>query len=185
MKHKLKTVARASFLSIVIAFGACAPLEGASNRESADLDRWVTQYIDKDEKLLCKREENGEYFFLAQKGEKVKVGSRIDITQTYGEPPKAFIAAWMFRNEKGGHLVTNVVPTAVKEGHVKDDSRVYLEQVEYQTLYLKGSREMHVTIDIKKCPTADCDRQQTKSKDEKQYTIKLCEVPLNEQQSKP
>lgn len=181
MKPKLEFVARAASLSMVIAFGACAPLEGASNKESTGLDRWVAQYIDKDEKLLCKHEENGEYFFLARKGEKVKVGSRIDITQTYGEPPKAVIAAWMFRNEKGGHLVTNVVPTTVQEGHVKDNNRMYLEQVEYQTLYLKDSREMHVTIEIKKCPTADCDRQQTKSKDETQYTIKLCEVPLNKQ----
>lgn len=179
MKQKLVVIARAASLSIVIAPSACAPLESASNKESAGLDRWVTEHIDKDEKLLCKRDENGEYFFLAQKGEKVKVGSRIDITQTYGEPPKAFIVVWMFRNEKGGHLVTNIVPTTVKEGHVKDNNRMYLEQVEYQTLYLKDSREMRVTIDIKKCPTADCDRQQTKSKGEKQYAIQLCEVPLD------
>ena len=71
---------------------------------------------------------------------------------------------WKFQNEKDGPLVTNVPPTTVKEGYVKDNNKTYSEKIEYQTLYLKDSEKMRVTIDIKKCPTADCDRQQTKSK---------------------
>lgn len=187
MKQKLETIVHSASLSILIVFiSGCAPREIESVSKSISLDQWAASYLDKGEVLLCKREENGEYFFLAQEtaGEKVQVGSLIDMS-LYRNHAHAFIVAWKFRNEIGGPLVAKVVPTTVFEAFVKKDGKTYAENVQYQTLYLKGSREMHVTIDIKKCPTADCDRQQTRSKDEKQYTIKLCEVPLNEQQSEP
>lgn len=168
----------ALLVPIVIAFlGACVPLTSAS--ESGDLNQWVAEHVNQDEKLLCKRDEDGEYFFVAQKGEKVKIGSRLDVTREPGDYlPKAFIIAWKFQNEKDGHLVTKVPPTTVKEGYVKDNNKTYSEQIEYQTLYLKDSAKMRVRIDIKKCPAADCDRQQTKSKDETQYSVNLCEVSL-------
>ena len=163
---------------MVIAFlVACVPLTSAN--ESGSLNQWVAEHVSQDEKLLCKRDKDGEYFFIAQKGEIVKIGSRLDVTRARGDnSPKAFIIAWKFQNEKDGPLVTNVPPTTVKEGYVKDNNKTYSEQIEYQTLYLKDSEKMRVTIDIKKCPTADCDRQQTKDKDERQYSVKLCEVPL-------
>ena len=144
------------------------------------LDDWAASYIDKGEELLCKREEAGEYFFLAREtaGDRVKAGSLIDMS-SYRNQAHAFIVAWKFRNETGDPLVAKVLPTSIFEAYVKKDGKTYAENVQYQTLNLKDSREMHVTIDIKKCPTVDCDRQQTKSKDEKQYSIKLCEVPLN------
>jgi hypothetical protein len=183
MKSKLDNITRATLVSILIGFlGACAPLEGASTTKSISLDEWAASYIDKGEKLLCKREENGEYFFLAQEvtGDRVKVGSLIDMS-SYRNQTHAFIVAWKFRNEKGNPLVAQVRPSAVQEAYVKDGGKTYAENVQYQTLNLKDSKKMQVTIDIKKCPTADCDRQQTKSKDEKEYSIKLCEIPLNKQ----
>ena len=172
---------RLTLVSTMITFlGACSPLEGASTKESVGLDQWVAKYVSQDEKLLCKRDENGEYFFIAQKDEKVKAGSRLDVTRAPGDrSPKAFLIAWKFQNEKDGHLATKVPPTTVKEGYDKDSDKTYSEQIEYQTLHLKGSEKMHVTIDIKKCPTNDCDRQQTKGKGEKAYSIKLCEVALS------
>lgn len=167
-------------LIVTVFFNGCSPLEGASTGKSSSLDQWVAKYINQDEKLLCKRDENGEHFFVAQKDDKVKVGSRLDVTRAPGDNlPKAFIIAWKFQNEKDGHLVTKVPPTTVKEGYIKDNNKTYSEQVEYQALYLMGSKKLRVTIDIKKCPTADCERQQTRSKEEKEYSIKLCEVPLN------
>lgn len=168
----------ASVAPILIAFlGACVPLTSAS--ESGDLNQWVAKHVNQDEQLLCKRDENGEYFFVARKGEQAKVGSRLDVTRVRGgNSPKAFVIAWKFQNEKDGHLVTKVPPTTVKERYVKDNNKTYSEQIEYQTLYLKDSEKMRVTIDIKKCQSADCDRQQTKSKDEIQYSVNLCEVPL-------
>ena len=163
---------------MVITFlGACVPLTNAS--ESDSLNQWIAKHVSQDEKLLCKRDENGEYFFVAQKDEKVKIASRLDVTRVPGDYlPKVFMIVWRFQNEKDGSLVTNVLPTTVKQEYVKHNNKTYSEKIEYQTLYLKDSEKMHVTIHIKKCPTADCDRQQTKSKDEIQYSVNLCEVPL-------
>lgn len=183
MKHKLMIIARVTSLMALVAFiSGCLPQEAISGSKLISLDQWAASYVDKGEKLLCKREENGEYFFVAQEGgvDRVKVGSLIDMS-SYRNQTHAFIVAWKFSNETGGPLVTNVQPSTIVEAYVKKDGRTFAENVQYQTLYLKGSEKMRVTIDIKKCPTADCDRQQTKSKDEKQYTINLCEVPINKQ----
>lgn len=182
MKRKLVCIHGVALVSILISFlGTCLPVGRASAKESHELDQWVAKYVNKGEKLLCQREENGEYFFMAQAaGDKMKVGSRLDVTRAPGDNwPKAFIVAWMFQNENNDYVVTHVPPTTVKAGYEKDSGKTYADEIEYQTLYLKGSRKLRVTIDIKKCPTAACDRQQTKSPDEKKYTVRLCEVPLN------
>jgi hypothetical protein len=120
---------------------------------------------------------DGEYFFLAKGDNRVKVGSRLDMT----EYPDAhsFILGWVFQNEKGTYLATNARPTTVREEYVRSGGKTYAERVQYQTLNLTGSQEMRVTVTIKKCASVQCDRLEKKSQTEKQYTIKLCEVPLN------
>jgi hypothetical protein len=157
---------------------ACATVEGSDTKESDALNRWIVQHVNKDEKLLCQREVNGEYFFLAKEaaGDRVKIGARIDVTAA--KAPLTSVVVWHFQNEKDQHLSTKTPPSPVTGGYVKDSGKIYSDGVEYQTLFLKNSEKMHVTIDIKKCLTADCDRQ-TKGKDDKEYSIKLCEVPLN------
>lgn len=178
MKRRLEIIVRSTSLLIAFALlNACSPIQGASTTKSISLDQWAASYLDHGEKLLCKQEKNGEYFFLAQEvaGDRVKVGSLVDMS-SYRKQTHALIVAWKFRNEKGSALVTNVRPSTIREAYVKDDSKTYAENVQYQTLNLKGSEKMHATIEIKKCPTADCDRQQTRSPEEQRYTIKLCEV---------
>lgn len=178
MKHNPTEFTSMSILLALL--GACTPLEGSSTQGSITLDEWVAKHVNADEKLLCKREVNREYFFTAQIGDKVKVGSRIDITGA-GRFPKTLISGWLFQNEKDSHLVTNTPPTTVKRGYVKDRGRMYAEQIEYQTLYLHNSQKMRVKIDIKKCPTENCSREKTASKEEEQYKIELCEIPFDKQ----
>lgn len=181
MRYKIDGI-RVIWASCMIALlSAGSPLEGADIKASDTLSQWVMKYLDKDEKLLCQREVNDEYFFLAKEAasDKVKIGARIDVTGA--KMPMTSMVIWHFQNEKDEHLTTNTPPNPVKGGYVKDSGKIYSEGVEYQTLYLKNSGKLHVTIDIKKCPTADCDRQQTKVKGQKEYSIKLCEVPLNKQ----
>lgn len=181
MRYKTNRVRIVSALCMISLLGACASVEGSNTKESDTLNRWVAQYVNKDEKLLCQREVDGEYFFLTKDvaGDKVKIGARIDVTG--GKAPMTSMVIWHFQNEKDMHLSTNTPPSPVKGGYVKDGNKIYSEGVEYQTLYLKNSEKLRVTIDIKKCPTSDCERRQAKGKDEKEYSIKLCEVPLNKQ----
>ncbi len=151
---------------------------GSSSSAAANtLDDWVTQHMGEGEKLLCKRNVGGEYFFLTQVGDRVRLGSRLDMTG-YTETHE-FIAAWVFHNENKGSLATKVHPIPIREKYVRNGDRIFAENVEYQTLNLKDSRIMAVTIKIKKCPTSECSLQVTRNKEEKQYTIQLCEAPLN------
>ncbi len=141
------------------------------------LDDWVTQHIGESEKVLCKRDVGGEYFFLTQVGDRVRLGSRLDMTG-YTERHE-FIAAWTFQNENKKSLSTKVHPIPITEKYVRSGDKMFAENVEYQTLDLKDSRIVAVAIKIKKCPTSECSLQVTRNKEEKQYTIQLCEVPLN------
>lgn len=173
-------VSEISFTSVTLLLAlliASVPLEGSITSGVISLEEWVAKYITADEKLICKRDVDGEYFFVSQIGLKVKVGSRIDVTGL-DRVPKTLIVGWMFLNEKDGYLATNTLPTTVKEGYEKDGNRRYAEHIEYQTLNLQGSTKIHVVIDIKKCPTENCSREKTANKEEEQYQIQLCEIPL-------
>lgn len=182
MEYKLGSVRVVSASILITLLSTSTTLEGARTKESNGLDQWVAQYVKKDEKLLCKRVEHGEYFFVAQIGDRMKVGSRVDVTRAPTDTmPKTLIVSWRFQNEQGDYLVTNVPPTTVRQEYVRSDDMTYAENIQYQNVYLLGSQKMHVAVDVKKCPTADCERQQTKNKGEKEYSIKLCKVPLGKQ----
>jgi hypothetical protein len=139
------------------------------------LDDWVAQNSSEGEKLLCKREFGGEYFFLARTGDKARLGNRLDMTGSY-----ASSVAWVFQNERLKSLAVKVPPVEIKHQYVLSEDKVFADDVQYQTLDLKDSKTMDVTIEIKKCPTSECKLQETRSKEEKRYTIKVCEVPLKD-----
>jgi hypothetical protein len=142
------------------------------------IDDWVAQNTDMGEKLLCKREVGGEYFFIARAGDKVRLGSRLDMTgytQTH-----VFFVGWVLRNEKNDSVVAKVRPTPIKDKYVRSGGKVFAEGVEYQSLRLPLPETMSVTVEVKKCPTLECDKQQVRSKEETQYTVELCKVPLTE-----
>jgi len=162
------TQSRIAVAWVLCALG-CSPLKAGNA-----IDDWVAQNTDKNEKLLCKREVGGEYFFLTRAGDKVKLGSRLDMTE-YTQT-HVFLIGWVLRNEKNDSLVAKVRPTPIKSDYVRSGGKVFAESIEYQTLRLPPSETMSVTVEVKKCPTSECDRQETRSKEEKQYTIELCKV---------
>lgn len=181
MKHGISAM-RTVFMSLLFALiGACSLSESADTRGSGKIDQWIATHVTKDDKLLCQRDAEGEYYFLAMgaAADKVKVGARIDVTGK--KIPLTTIVAWHFKNEKGEHVTVKTPPNTVTGGYVKDNGRMFSEDIEYQTLNLLGSAKLRASVEIKKCPTADDCERQKKSKDEKHYTIKLCEVPLNKQ----
>lgn len=171
LEKSMKIQSQIVVVSILGALG-CSSLNAASA-----IDDWIAQNTDTSEKVLCRREVNGEYFFLSQAGEKVKLGSRLDMTE-YTQT-HVFLVGWRLRNDQNDSLVAKVRPTPIKDKYVRSGGRVFAESVEYQTLRLPHSETMHVTIDVKKCPTSECDRQQTRSKGEKQYTVDLCRVRVD------
>src|SRR5712664_1254297 len=124
---------------------------------AAGAEDWVKQNLVNHERLLCQRNVSGEYFFLAYAGDKVKVGSRLDMT---GYPAThVFTVAWTFQNEQDASVVAKVPPKAIKQSYTKSDSKVFAENVEYQALAIGQAKTVRVVVHISKCMGPDCDKQ--------------------------
>jgi hypothetical protein len=157
--------------SILSALG-CSTIYAAGG-----IDDWIAQNTGAKEKVVCGREVNGEYFFVSRAGDKVRLGSRLNMTE-YTET-HVFLVGWRLQNENDESLVAKVRPISIRDEYVRNGEMVFAENVQYQTLRRSHSKTIHVTIHVKKCQTSECDRQKTISKREKQYVVDLCTSPLN------
>jgi hypothetical protein len=152
--------------------GQVQPLHAAGPED------WVKQNLVNHERVLCQRNVSGEYFFVAKAGDKVKVGSRLDMT---GYPAAhVFTIAWAFQNEQDGSVVAKVPPKTVKQSYTKNDGKVFAENVEYQTLAIGEAKTVRVVVHISKCMGPDCDKQVAASKRDKEYRVELCVVQASE-----
>lgn len=145
---------------------------------AAGADDWAKQNLVNGERLLCQREASGEYFFLAEAGDKVKVGSRLDMTG-YSDT-HVFTVAWTFQNEKDASLVAKNPPKAIKESYKQSGGKVSAENVEYQTLAIGQSKTVRVAVEIRKCAGPECDKQVAESKRNREYKVELCVVQASE-----
>jgi hypothetical protein len=148
---------------------SCSQLSGA-----AKMDEWTKENTSGGAGVLCSIEANGEYFFVARSGNDVRLGSRIEMT---GYPRMQFSIGWRFENEKGRSLSTKKQPASIKSKYVQDQSKVYAENVDQQTLQLEDSRSMEVSVSVKKCHSSTCVRE-TAGEGDVSYAVKVCSVPL-------
>jgi len=167
----------ALFLLFLFSIAGCSSEANHSPSANDGINDWVIQNVSRHEKLLCKKELNGETFFVAVDGDAVKVGSRLDMT-AYRTAAHSYLIGWVFQNEKGSPLATNIAPRTRREDYVSIGDKTYAEQIQYQTLGLAGSDRIRVGIFVKKCRSSQCDRQETNSKDELAYAVDLCDVAL-------
>lgn len=145
---------------------------------AAGPEDWVKQNLVNQERVLCHRNVSEEHFFVAKAGDKVKVGSRLDMT---GYPAAhVFTIAWTFQNEQDGSVVAKVPPKTVKQSYIKSDSKVFAENVEYQTLAIGQAKTVRVVAHISKCVGPHCDKQVAASKGDKEYKVELCVVRASE-----
>jgi len=159
-------------------FLAACTIFGLSNAEATgSIKDWLAKNTNQGEVLLCEREVEGEYFFLTRSNEKFKIGSRLNMSGHTST--QAFLTGWQFQNENGKSLSTKVPPLRVKNEYVKVNEAVFAENIQYQTLNLQGSKVMVVSVYIRKCSASGCDPLKKKSKDDKEYSLKLCEISLN------
>ena len=106
---------------------------------------------------------------------KVRLGNRLDMTgytETHG-----YSVAWVITNEKGGSVIAKVPPVPLVERYVKEDSRLYADNVEYQILNTGSEPRMHVDVRIEKCAVWSHHSRSCESAG-KAYTVKLCEIKL-------
>ena len=143
----------------------------------ATLDHWVEQNVQGDEKVVCKRDVRGEFFFVALAGSKVKVGNRLDATGD--SEPRSTAVAWMFQSSEGESLSSEVRPISVSSKYVRDGAKIFIENVEYQTLKGKRPTAVRAGVVVRKCAAQRCTVQQETLQEPKQ-TLRLCEFPMGE-----
>lgn len=117
-----------------------------------------------------------ELFFVAIAAhDRVRLGNRLDMTgytETHG-----YTVAWIITNERGGSVVAKVPPVPVKQRYVKEGSRVYADNVEYQTLNAASAKLIRVEVRIEKCAVWSSGSKSCQSSP-KAYTVTLCEIRL-------
>jgi hypothetical protein len=145
---------------------------------AAGAEDWANQNLVNRERLLCQREASGEYFFLAKAGDRVKVGTRLDMTGYSGT--HVFNVAWTFQNEKDASLVAKIPPEAIKESYAQSGGNAFAENLEYQTLTVGQSKTVRVAVHVRKCVGTDCDKQAGASKRDREYKVDLCVVEASE-----
>jgi hypothetical protein len=164
---------RSLFATVVLL--PLAFLSGAA-QAAPDLGEWVAANTTSTEKTVCSRQVDGDLFFVAMASDgKLRLGNRLDMTgytETHG-----YSIAWSITNDKGGSVVAKVPPVPVVQRYVKEGSKLYADNVEYQTLNAGFTTQLHVDLRIEKCAVRSHDSQSCQSA-RKAYTVKLCEIRL-------
>lgn len=135
---------------------------------------WANENLKKGETVLCERQEDGEYFFVAEAGDKIKLGTRLDMTEYPGE--HVFRIAWNFRNEKDDPVSAEIAPKVTKQGYAETGNKLFVETIEYQTLAIGESKTVRVSVEIGKCAGRGCDKQAGESKKDRKYEVEVCTV---------
>ena len=136
------------------------------------LDEWVAKNIVAEDAVLCQLAINDEYFFIARSGNKVKVGSRLDLSNYRGRI-HSFSVSWIMRNEHGTYLSTKVPPVRIKDDYSQQSSHLFAESIQYQSLNFSNSREMSVQVKVTKCDGQTCTQQNAQD-----FSVNLCKVEL-------
>lgn len=115
---------------------------------SDELNYWVQSNIINGEEIICQRENNNDYFFVARSGERLKTGYRLDVTSS-DDTAKNFIISWRFKNEKGDYIGRNTPPEVVTQKSFRDGKYAYAEEISYYYVY-EISKPLDVTVGLRK-----------------------------------
>jgi len=140
------------------------------------LESWIAANADPAEAILCRKEANGEYFFIARAGDsdRLRLGSRVDLS-AYRPPNFSISIAWRLRNEDDRSLATNIKPTVLKQDYLPVAGEAHAESVHYQTVNIGWSKRLRVSVAIEKCAEHPCTE---KSVSTMRYTVHICDAPL-------
>jgi hypothetical protein len=140
---------------------------------STTLWNWVAGNADPAEPVVCQREVNGEYFFVARArdNDKVRVGSRVDLTG-YRET-LSWSVSWRLRNENSKYITPKIVPSTIRQELVRAEEKIYFESVQHHTINVGASKRLRVAVAIEKCAIRPCSGQSSTK-----YTVTICETQL-------
>jgi len=88
-----------------------------------------------------------------------------------------FGVAWLIGNERAASIVAKVEPTTIRERYVKEGSRIYADNIYYQTLNTAKSKLFRVDVQVHKCAVWSRGSN-TCASGRKAYTVKVCDTKL-------
>jgi hypothetical protein len=165
---------RAPWVALALA-AACAHVEAPPS-----LQAWVAANIDPAERVLCQREANGEYFFVARRrdDDKLKLGSRVDVSE-YPRGSFSLIVAWPLRDENGLSITPRIPPTSVRDEYLRAGEKAYAESVLIQTVNAGRPKRLRAEVFIEKCPAMPCSG--ASGDGAARYTVHICEAALRQE----
>ena len=88
-----------------------------------------------------------------------------------------FSYAWKIENEAATSIVAKIQPTSLKGQYVREGSKMYMDDVQNQTLTTGESKELRVSVEIHKCRVWSRSLN-TCEMGAQAYTVKLCDAKL-------
>ena len=157
-------------LALILAL-ACTRLDAAP-----PLNEWVAANVPPAERVLCQRETNGEYFFVARAGDEdqLRLGSRVDLTG-YAPDTLSVSVSWRLRDENDLSIVPRIRPTPVRDDFRRIDGKAHAESVQVQTVNAGRPKRLRAGVAIEKCPVRPCSSADYGAQ---RYTVEVCEIPL-------
>src|SRR5262245_25162292 len=140
------------------------------------LDAWVAENMaSSEERVICSRDVNGEYFFVARAGDTtLRLGSRLDMSEY--RDTHSFVLGWRLLNERGSFVTASIASIRLKADYVRSGRKMYADHMQYQSIKV-GSKVVRVELEVEKCPFSECDTAE-RAAAKKTYIIPVCEAPI-------
>jgi hypothetical protein len=137
---------------------------------------WVAPYIEPGDKLLCEAQQHGDRFFVVLHGDKLRLGYKLDMSQFKGT--NSFVAGWSLRDENDRVAIAQIVPISIKDEYKIEDGKPFATGVQEQTLRGDVAGKIGATLNVKKCPSSECERTKTLSPAEVSYSVAVCSATI-------
>ena len=151
---------------------ACTRVDAAPT-----LKEWVAANVAPAEKVLCQRNSQGEYFFVARAegDDKLRLGSRVDLTG-YKLETFSISVRWRLQDENGRTITPKVAAKPIRNELRQGGGKTYAEGVEIQTLNIGSPpKRLRARVVVVKCSVHPCSKE---ARDAARYTVRVCETSL-------
>lgn len=112
---------------------------------SRHTNTWIDGFISSEDVLICKKNVQGNSFFAALSGNRIKIGYKIDITNRT-RIPSAYVLKTKILDSNGKSIGRPDEPEIVYDEYLLFGERTYSQEVSYVSAYLEGVDVLRVEI---------------------------------------
>ena len=151
---------------------ACTRVDAAPS-----LKEWVAANVARAEKVLCQRDSQGEYFFVARAGndDKLRLGSRVDLSG-YKLETFSISVSWRLQDESGRSIASKSAAQPIRNELRQGGGKTYAESVEIRSVNIGSPpQRLRARVVVVKCSAHPCSKE---ARDAARYTVRVCETSL-------